>query len=304
MIYLFMNNGGMGNQMFQYAVARRLQIEYGMDIICDLTKFDYKNSNATRRKYCLDEFNLTEHLTYKHEVLPKIYYKVARKIISGKGMDDIEQYKRLSQRGIFAPKGYFEFYPDEKTNARNLYVNGLFQAHQYFDSILPILRKEFTLRTPPRMELEKIIKKIMGEESVCIHWRRGDYLSDKYRNSLLVCDDEYYNQAIRRISEEVEHPILYVFTNSEEDAEWIKNNHKFDLPVNYINLMIREQHSDLDDFSIMCACKHFVISNSTFSWWAQYLSANDSKIVVAPSIWNRYEDAKGLYFDDWEVIPV
>lgn len=154
------------------------------------------------------------------------------------------------------------------------------------------------------MEIETIINKIREEESVCIHWRRGDYLSEQYKDSLLVCNDEYYDQAIRKISERVEHPILYVFTNSEADAEWIKENHKFDIQVNYINLMIQEQHSDLDDFRIMCACKHFIISNSTFSWWAQYLSENDSKVVVAPSIWNRNEDAQGLYFDDWEVISV
>lgn len=304
MIYLFMNNGGMGNQMFQYAIARRLQIEYGMNIVCDLTKFDYKNSNATKRKYCLDEFNLTEHLEYNHTVVPKIYYKIAKKIISRKKIDSAEQYKRLNRKGIFAPEGYFEFYQDEKTNAKNLYVNGLFQAYQYFDAILPVLRKEFILRTPPPMEIETIINKIREEESVCIHWRRGDYLSEQYKDSLLVCNDEYYDQAIRKISERVEHPILYVFTNSEADAEWIKENHKFDIQVNYINLMIQEQHSDLDDFRIMCACKHFIISNSTFSWWAQYLSENDSKVVVAPSIWNRNEDAQGLYFDDWEVISV
>lgn len=299
-----MNNGGMGNQMFQYAVARRLQVEYGMDIVCDLAKFNYRNSNATKRKYCLDKFNLSKQLTYRKTIFARVYYKIVKNSISRKGVSCAEEYKKLTQKGVFAPKGYFEFYQEEKAHSRNLYVNGLFQSHQYFDSILPILRKEFTICTPPRVEIEKIITRILNEESVCVHWRRGDYLSERYKDTLLVCNEDYYDRAIKKILEKVKNPILYIFTNSNEDAEWIKSNHKFNVPVNYINLMIQEQHSDLEDFRIMCACKHFIISNSTFSWWAQYLSANSSKVVVAPDTWNRKADASGLYFDDWEVIPV
>lgn len=304
MIYLFMNNGGMGNQMFQYAIARKLQLEYDMDIVCDLTKFNYKNTNATRREYCLDAFNLTNRLSYKNVIFHKIYYKLVKKWISLKKMDTMELYKQFTQKGIFSPCGYFNYYPEGKCEVPNIFVNGLFQAHQYFDEILPVLQRDFTFRIPPRMEICGILKRIDQEESVCIHWRRGDYLTKQYRNSLLVCDESYYNRAIAKILEKVENPTLYIFTNSVEDAEWIENNHQFNVPVNYINTMIKEKHTDLDEFRIMCACKHFIISNSTFSWWAQYLSPNESKVVVAPSIWNRKENAKSLYFDDWEVIPV
>lgn len=149
MIYLFMNNGGMGNQMFQYAIARRLQLEYDMDIICDLTKFSYKGTNATKRAYCLDAFNLTNRLSYKNVILPKIYYKLVKKWLSFKNTNAIVLYKRLTQNGIFSPDGYFNYYSEEKCKFPNLYISGLFQAHQYFDEILPVLQKDFAFRTPP-----------------------------------------------------------------------------------------------------------------------------------------------------------
>lgn len=305
MIYLFMNNGGMGNQMFQYAVARRLQLECGMDINCDLRSFRYKGSSATRREYCLDAFHLTDRMSYREAPLSRAYVKMLKMVTAKQCPDDpAERYRRLTARGIYTPEGYYNFYLEEKTRDANRYVNGLFQAHRYFDSIRAYLREDFTFRGSPSGEIAKVLEQLKSEESVCIHWRRGDYLQEQYRNSLLVCSDEYYNRGIQRIRERVSNPIFYVFTNSAEDAMWIRNNHRFTVPVCYVNLMLKEAHTDLDDFRLMCACRHFILSNSTFSWWAQYLSSNPSRVVLAPSIWNRSMNTEELYMDDWEIIPV
>lgn len=304
MIYLFLNNGGLGNQMFQYAMARRLQLEYDMNIVCDLTSFNYKGTNATKREYCLDAFTITDRMVYRKAPLPRAYSKMVKAVIAKRCPDPAERYKRLTGKGIYALEGYCDFYSEERAETANLYVKGLFQAHRYFDNIQPVLKEDFTFRHAPSNAVGELLGRIQNEEAVCIHWRRGDYLQQQYRDSLLVCSDSYYERGIQRMLQKASNPVFYVFTNSAEDAEWIRNNHGFPVPVHYINLMLEEEHTDLDDFRLMCACRHFILSNSTFSWWAQYLSPNLSKIVIAPSVWNRTIDASELYLDDWEVIPV
>ena len=304
MIYLFLNNGGLGNQMFQYAMARRLQLEYDMDIVCDLTSFNYKGTSATQRAYCLDTFNITDRMIYRKAVLPRVYSKMVKTFISKNCSDPSECYKKLTQKGIYAPDGYCDYYAGEHSKSPNLYVKGLFQAHRYFDDIRSVLKEDFIFRNSPSKEVDQLLCRMQAEEAVCIHWRRGDYLQQQYRDSLLVCSDSYYERGIQRILQKVPNPVFYVFTNSVEDAEWIRSNHSFQVPVHYVNCMMKEEHTDMDDFRLMCACRHFILSNSTFSWWAQYLSLDFSKIVVAPSVWNRTIDASELYLDNWEVIPV
>lgn len=275
-----------------------------MDIICDLGKYKYRKTLATKREYCLNQFNLTNNIKYKKTIFAKLIYKFKKKWIYHKGYNKEKTYKELVKHGIFSPEGYFEYYPFDKILfSKNITINGLFQAHKYFDEILPILRNDFTLIPPPQ-EIAKLLDKITSEESICIHWRRGDYLSEQYKDSLLVCNDLYYNSTIAKIKEKIKNLVFYIFTNSANDALWIKHHHTFDISVKYINLIIKECHSDLDDFRLMCSCKHFIISNSTFSWWAQYLSLSKNKIVVAPSIWNKKQDAKELYFKEWEIILV
>ena len=306
MIFLFMNNGGMGNQMFQYAVARRLQIEYGAKIICDLSKFSYRGSDATKRAYCLDQFDLSSDIIYKKAFIAKVIFKIKNRILFErlKNKTNDEKYLELTKAGIFMPIGYYNFYQESKTNKKHLYISGLFQAHEYFDEILTELRKDFSLKSEPNSEIKKLLEKIKTQNSVCVHWRRGDYLSEKWRDSLFVCDESYYDRAMDRIGERIKEPVFYIFTNSEEDAHYIQNNHHFPYPVKYINLMLKEKHTDIDDFRLMTVCRHFIISNSTFSWWAQYLSSNPEKIVCAPSVWNKKVKVVDFYQKEWEIISV
>lgn len=294
--------------MFQYAFARKLQLEYDMDMVCDLSKFHFRwlfAPSMTKRDFGLDVFELTDRMKYKHAILPMLYQKLVRYICDKKKLLEAEHYQMLAEKGIFAPNYSFKFYATNRCKSKNMYViNYKFMVHRYFDDILSILRKDFTFKNKPNHEIQELLN-IMGgvqQESVCLHWRRGDYL--RLERNLHVCKGDYFDSAIDRILEKVKNPVFYLFTNSIEDAKWIKNNHRFKVSINYINLMLNEEHTDLDDFRLMCACKHFIISNSTFSWWAQYLSANESKVVVAPSIWCKVSDASELYQHNWEIVDV
>lgn len=301
-----MNNGGMGNQMFQYAVARKLQEQYNMDIICDLDKYSYKGTNATKRKYCLDQFLLSERLHYMHSTYRKALYAAKRSILEKifNKLSPDKRFAKMTEAGMYVPTGYFDYYKESTVRGGTIYVNGLFQAHSYFDEIQPILKREFKLKRQPSKKVSNLVSDMMQKNSVCIHWRRGDYLSSQYADSLLICGEKYYKTAMTYIEKHVQKPEYYLFTNSLDDAEYIKKHIHFQYQINYINLMLEQESDDLEDFRLMCSCRHFIISNSTYSWWAQYLSDNPQKIVCAPSVWNKKMYTGALYQDDWTILPV
>ena len=112
-----------------------------------------------------------------------------------------------------------------------------------------------------------------------------------------ICTNEYFYKAVNIIQEKVENPVFIVFS---DDVEWVKQNMQFDGEVYY------ETGNDpiWEKLRLMSSCKHFVISNSTFSWWAQYLSTNDNKVVIATSRWNNKIKNKDIYQDNWTQIDV
>ena len=128
--------------------------------------------------------------------------------------------------------------------------------------------------------------------------RRGDYISDpKYKKIYFVCDNDYFIEGVNRIKAEIPEAKVFVFS---DDVDWVKKNIDFNCKTYY--------ESGKDDvwekLRLMSACKHFVISNSTFSWWAQHLSKNPDKMIYAPSKW--YPDGRpcDIYEDNWRYIEV
>jgi hypothetical protein len=103
------------------------------------------------------------------------------------------------------------------------------------------------------------------------------------------------------MKEAVENPIFYVFSNSSDDLEWIKANYKFSVDVLYVDL----GNSDFEELFLMSKFKNFIISNSSFSWWASYLANNEDKVVIAPSKWNNgVWEMDDIYLDEWELIKI
>lgn len=128
------------------------------------------------------------------------------------------------------------------------------------------------------------------------------YLHLKHRDLYFICNDEYYRKAIDKILSEVNDPVFYIFS---DDIEWVKHNMVYIsnlLPV-YINN--GGESAVCIDMEIMRSCKHFIMSNSSLSWWAQFLSENQNKVVVAPSRWlNDNKEHRELYNDNWHLINI
>ena len=151
-----------------------------------------------------------------------------------------------------------------------------------------------------------MLRQIESTEAICLHIRRGDYLNPEWRN-LQICTFEYYNRAINEIMKRTNNPVFYIFTNTHQDIEWIKENYHFTNSVN--NKQLRLVYVDLgnpdyEELRLMKSCRHFIISNSTFSWWAAYLSTALNKVVLVPERWNlSFENDNSIYLKDWIKIP-
>ena len=177
--------------------------------------------------------------------------------------------------------------------------NGYFLVPALFDHIKPVLMEEFTPKLPPRTENKNLYDVINSTNSVCVTVRRGDYLDDCFKNKYFVCDINYFNAAIKKAKDVIQKPVFVFFS---DDIEWVKRNISVDAPSYY------ESGKDpvWEKLRLMYSCKHFIISNSTFSWWAQYLSRNtENKVVISPDHWFniKIEGRSSLISDDFITIP-
>ena len=168
------------------------------------------------------------------------------------------------------------------SGVRKVFTYGSFEKYDYFKPIEPVLKREFTPIHPCRKENKALYDVIRNSNSVCLAVRRGDFMTGANRKTFYVCDLEYFKRAVAYMQEHVENPVFVVFSN---DIAWVKEHIKIDGEVFY------ESGNDpvWETFRLMYSCKHFVISNSTLHWWAQWRSENANKIVVAPDRWYNAE---------------
>ena len=139
---------------------------------------------------------------------------------------------------------------------------------------------------------------INSSNSICVTIRRGDFISVEENKKLhYVCNEDYFYRAMDIIAKKVNNPKFIIFS---DDIEWVKNNMNFKYDVLY------EEGNDpiWEKLRLMYSCKNFIISNSTFSWWAQYLSRNERKIVISPNRWFNNEYESKLIDNKWILLDV
>jgi len=229
------------------------------------------------------------------------YYVGLRKFAPGQ-MNEVTLYekkwlKRLNREGIYwFRRGGWQI---EKSNRKDKFLSGCFENPIYFDEIRNTLMAEFQPKNELLSKNVDFFEKINSTQSVCLSVRRGDFESNAdYKKLQSVCHKDYFENAIKRMKQLIDNPVFFMFS---DDIEWVRENIKTGCETHY------EDGTDpvWEKVRLMSACKHFIISNSTFSWWVQYLSANDNKIVVSPSRWfnNDYESPL-INRKQWELIEV
>ncbi|SRR5712691_8780955 len=280
--------GGLGNQMFQYALGRTLSLLHDAELKLDVSPFDRYKLHG----YALGHLNVQENLASAREVR---HAKVAgwwNRVVS----------KTPSQAAspgswIWVRESSFCF--DERIlgTKANCYLDGYWQSEKYFSSQANVIRNEFALRSSLDPESNRVAEVIRNSTSVSIHVRRGDYVSSLKTSKIHgTCSADYYREAAALISSEVTDPRFFVFS---DDPEWTR----FNLPVRGAVTYVTHNGADRNyaDLHLMRLCKHHIIANSSFSWWGAWLAASPTKIVVAPKLWfsSASHDTTDLIPDTW-----
>lgn len=292
-------SGGLGNQMFQYAFARSLALKKGMELRISRR---FLRDDDFGRSYSLDKLSLpydVEMMTRLQEFSAHTKFYVMRKFfglsrkICGRGRDFFnEKYIYFTEYDRYEPEVMSLNYGNEIT------VNGLFQSQKYFRDYDAVIRDEMKVSVPPSAENAAMIDELSECESVCVHVRRGDYLTLKFGN---VCGYVYYSEAMNHIAGCVKNPVYYFFSNTQEDICWLKDNWNFSgFNVKYVDL----SNPDYEELRLMYSCRHFIIANSTLSWWGSYLAENPGKVICAPSRWvdDRLTEDTNIYLPCWVII--
>lgn len=294
---------GLGNQMFQYAFGRYLQTIYNEPIIFETTKLQ----EGAIRRLGIQEFNipLVERGVLSKDTcaMPKSYENKIF-LICSKGVREFcekilkipmtgeESYHRMIKLGFYTTIDSITYHSFKKTRLPIKFVRGYFQSEKYFAPIADIIKKEFVLKRDFSEKKLDFINELKNCNSVCVHIRRGDYVGNKLFE---VCTEKYYQKAIEYMKGKIENPVFYIFSNTEEDREWIRKNYSLPEGSKYVNI----GDDEFDDLCFMFNCRHHIISNSTFSWWGSYLCNYEENITIAPQIWHNSNDRQDILKSDW-----
>lgn len=285
--------GGIGNQMFQYAAGKALAELYGVELKLDIRDFQFYSN----RWFSLDHFNINAEIATDKEISDFIGKNNTKSLMIL--CERIGRLIPLKRRKIYY-EPHFHYNHNFFELPSNIYINGYWQSEKYFKNIKSIILNDFTFESPLEGMNKEMSEKILSSDSVSIHIRRGDYVSNKLTHLMHgVSGIDYYLNAINYISNNVEKPHFFVFS---DEPDWARENLQTSFPMIFVNH--NSGQNDFEDMRLLSLCKHHIIANSSFSWWGAWLSNNQNKIVIAPKKWfNEYKaDTKDLYPEDWIVL--
>lgn len=266
-------NGGLGNQLFQYAAGRALADRLGAPLKVDLSEFD----TYLLRSFELDQFNINAGIATSAELAnfvinPSRFQRYCSRLAISLGLG----FNKIAfKENKFGYDGTFE------KIRHPMYLNGYWQSEKYFKSAGDKLRNELCLVDKLGVASQKILDEILQCPAVSLHIRRGDYITNPSAAVVHgVCPPDYYYSAIRHIITRVQNPYFFVFS---DDPQWAKDNLKIGYPVQFVEANGPDR--SVEDIWLMKSCNHHIIANSSFSWWAAWLNNKQDKIVIAPRIW-------------------
>lgn len=280
--------GGLGNQLFQYAIGRVLALHHQTNLILDTAEF----ARDPLRNYRLDSFQVDAKASNQFWFFPE--NRIGRSLNLM-----LQAYRKITSRTItLVRETRFSFDSKILLASNYSYLDGYWQSEQYFAPISEQLRQDLCLAIPLSQTQQELAKKISEDKySVALHVRRGDYVADPATTAFHgLCSLDWYERAVAQIIKQVPNAHFYVFS---DDYDWVKDNLKLPAPMHLVKPSPDGQEAI--DLYLMSLCQHNIIANSSFSWWGAWLNANPNKIVVAPQRWFAagHQDTADLIPEKW-----
>lgn len=282
--------GGLGNQMFQYAAGRSVANREDVPLKLDTRYFgNYSLHNGFELSRV---FNIEASLATSEDFKKMLGWRQHRKIISALQNSKFSLFR--GNKLIFDP--HFHYWKEIENVSSNCYLHGYWQSERYFLTCASSIRREFTFTKPLIEKNRWFAERISSGNSVSLHIRRGDYLNNKTNMAIHgICSIDYYHNAINLISEWVDRPTFFIFS---DDISWAKENLSIDSLCYFIDHN-RGQES-YNDMHLMSLCQNHIIANSTFSWWGAWLNYNASKKVIATKKWfGEIRNTEDLLPKEW-----
>ncbi len=276
--------GGLGNQMFQYIVGKIVSQIFNVPLKMDLR--DLYSAKDVHNKFALSIFGIQPIQASRSE-----YFKFFRQSLFHS--KTLWSFVKKLFRITYYVEPDFKYDPNfyEKITP-NIYLNGLFQSEKYFADYKDLVYSTYQFPDFDDEQNRLLAQKIISTNSVAVHFRRGDYVTNPtYKKILGPLPNQYYYKALEEIQRRVNEPFFYFFS---DEPQWIRKN--FDLPKNSVVVDYNADENDYwKDMKLMSMCKHNIIANSTFSWWAAWLNKNPNKIVIAPKHWFADDSIKNKH---------
>lgn len=283
--------GGLGNQMFQFAFGSILAQKNNTKLIIEDSIYGIveKKEGYTPRNFELTIFDNSynfateDHISLFNKL--SLIHRIKRKI-------KLNYPKKIEEKT-------FEYSSEINSIRSPVLAVGYFQSYKYFTGFENYVRSLFVF---PVDKLSKenidLLPALKKKNTVAIHIRRGDYITDKVTNQFHgCCTVGYYTEAILKIATKVDQPILVFFS---DDPEWVKENFE-KLPFEKNFIAHNKGKNSWADMFLMSICSHNIIANSSFSWWGAWLNNNPEKIIIAPKYWFQAKeiDINSIIPEEW-----
>lgn len=263
--------GGMGNQMFQYAAGRSLAYKLNSNFLIDLSWYRNIKEGETVRTYSLDCF--------------------AANIVTAQPWQLFLNQKLFGKRYV---EKALTFDPELLNQKGSIYLTGYWQCEKYFKRIKDVVLSDFAFVAKPSLDTNEFLEKISSTNAISVHLRRGDYASStKTQKFHGLLGEEYYVEAAKQIKRFVKNPIFYIFS---DEPKWVKRNFLIDKRQVVID---GHDRAEWEDMFLMSKCRHHIIANSTYSWWGAWLSPNKTKKVITPKQWFNSGVKTDIIPDNW-----
>jgi hypothetical protein len=282
--------GGLGNQMFQYAFGKALAHTRRTSLLIDDSFYHQELNNVDKREIELALFPGLK-LAFADRWLASSFYQYnrwdnrLRKWLGGKKRTLVREQNFRYDAGFHRLPG-------------SLLLDGFFQTERYFAECQQLIADTFRFPAfAPADPNTAFLRHIETSRSVSVHVRRGDYVKFASTNAIHgTCSPAYYKNAIGKVLGQFPDARFFFFS---DDPDWVNENlAQGDAAGTVITLNTGKD--SWKDMSLMSRCQHHIIANSSFSWWGAWLNQSKEKTVIAPEKWFRTTDP---FYDTTDLLP-